>query len=305
MMRFSSLALRPKHFSNFSGFKVAEFTGLADSIAEDWQVLRHQNLKAKRIRKVGGGSKLKLPGLEDRLLVYCMYAKLYVSYAVLEYLFGVDESTICRIVQEMTRVLGKKIIVQRNGRKITTLEELKEVFPDLDEVLIDATEQRINRPKTKRVRKQHHSGKKKDFTMKTQVMGTKQKLVLHVADSVPGRVHDYKYFQTTRVPEWLEEHSDITARVDLGYLGANDDYPVADIVLPVRRTRAKQILTRSEKIMNTKKAKARIYMENTFANLKKFRILSEKYRNVKERYTATFKSVAFLSNFRTLERLPA
>lgn len=298
------MALRARHFQSFTGFKVAEFISMAETVKADWEQLRQESLKQERIRKVGGGVKLKLPDLENRLLVYCVYAKLYPTYVLLEYLFGVDESTICRIVKEMSKLLGKKIIVRRGGKRISTLEELKEVFPDLDEVLIDATEQKINRPEKKRVRKKHHSGKKKDFTIKTQIVATREKLILHIADSSPGRVHDYKYFQTTGVGEWLEANEDVKARMDLGYLGASDDYPSADIVLPIKRTRAKKELSRSEKIMNTRKAKARIVVENNIANLKKFKILSDKYRNLKEHYSAIFKSVCFLSNFRTLERLP-
>lgn len=305
MMTHASLALRPKHFHSFTGLTVPEFTKMVGVIRADWEEARQQSRTQQRIRKIGGGSKPKLPKLEDRLLVYCVYAKLYLPYVLLEYLFGVDESTICRMVQEMTSVVGAKIIVQRGGKRISTLAELKEAFPDLDEVLIDATEQRVNRPAKKRLRQKHHSGKKKAWTIKTQVMGTKQKLVLHVADSSPGRMHDYPYFRATGVPQWLEDNPQIRARVDLGYQGANKDYPKATVVLPVKRSRAKTELTRSEKIMNTKKAKARIYMENTFANLKKFKILSDIYRNEKKRYSATFKSVCFLSNFRTLERLPA
>ena len=76
------------------------------------------------------------------------------------------------------------------------------------------------------------------------------------------------------------------------------------IILPPKRSRSKKKLTRSEKIRNTKKAKARIFVENTIANLKKFKILSDIYRNAKEQYALTFKSICFLSNFRTLERLP-
>lgn len=304
-MNYHSLAQRPKHFHNFTGFKVAEFIKLAETVKDDWQEIRRLGFKQERIRKIGGGSKPKLPKLEDRLLVYCVYAKLYLPYILMEYLFDVDESTICRTIKEMTKVLGKKIIVQRGGKRISSLAELREVFPDLDEVLVDATEQRINRPEKKRARKTHHSGKKKDFTLKEQIVSTKQKIILHVADSSPGRTHDYKYFKTTGVGEWLENNPQIKARADLGYLGANKDYPLADIVLPVKRTRAKKELTRSEKIMNTKKAKARMPVENNLANLKKFKILADKYRNLKKHYSATFKSVCFLSNFRTLERLPA
>lgn len=304
-MRYHSLAQRPRHFHNFTGFKVDEFIKLAETVRNDWQEIRSSGFKQERLRRLGGGSKPKLSQLEDRLLVYCVYAKLYLPYILMEYLFGVDESTVCRTVKEMTKLLGQKIIVRRGGKRISTLEELKEVFPDLDEVLVDATEQRINRPEKKRARKKYHSGKKKDFTLKEQIMATKKKIILHVADSSPGRIHDYKYFKTTRLGKWLEDNPQIKARMDLGYLGANKDYPNADIVLPVKRSRRKKRLTRSEKIMNTKKAKARITVENAIANLKKFRILADKYRNLKEHYSATFKSVCFLSNFRTLERLPA
>ena len=89
---------------------------------------------------------------------------------------------------------------------------------------------------------------------------------------------------------------------DSGYQGVNKDYPNANFKLPTKRTRAKKELTRSEKIMNTKQRKKRIYAEHGFAYLKKFKILSDIYRNSKEQYSAIFKSVAFLSNFRMLAR---
>ena len=228
-MRFDSLASRPRHFHNFTGFTVAEFQKLSETIREDWEQARTLRLKRHRQRKAGGGSKLKLPTLEDRLLVYCVYAKLYPTYLFLEYLFGVDESTVCRIVQEMSGLLGRTIIVRKGGKRISTLEELREVIPDLDEVLIDATEQRVNRPEQKKRRKQHHSGKKKAFTIKTQLVVTRQKIVLHVSDASPGRVHDYKLFKKTPVPKWLEDNPDIKGRLDLGYQGATKDYPKAHI----------------------------------------------------------------------------
>lgn len=303
MLRFNSLVVRPRHFHNFTGFKVEEFIKLADAVRPDWEEMCVKRLKADRIRKVGGGAKPKLLLLEDRLLLYSVYAKLYCSYLMLEYLFGIDESTVCRMVQEMSFLLGQKIIVQRSGKKITTLDELREVIPDLDEILVDATEQKIPRPQKKRSRKAHHSGKKKAFTMKTQIVTDRVGVVLHVSDSVPGRRHDYRLFQRSKVPRWLERHKDIHGQGDLGYLGVNKDYPQASFTIPHKRHRGKVELTRSEKIQNTKLAKRRIVIEHTFAALKKFRILAETYRNSKEHYSATFKSIVFLSNFRMLERM--
>jgi len=303
MLKFSSLSQRPRHFLNFTGLQVDEFNKLQQSIRADWQQAKQDKFKTDRIRKIGGGRRLKLPNLEDRLLVFLIYAKLYTSYLLLEYLFGVDESNICRIVQEFLPLLSGKIIINRSGRKITTLDELRKVIPDLNEVLVDATEQRIPRPKKKQIKKKHHSGKKKAFTIKTQIMTNRQGLILHTSDSSPGRTHDYKYFQKTEVPKWLRKNPDITAYGDSGYQGVNKDYPNIIFKLPTKRSRAKKELSRSEKIMNTKQRKKRVPVEHSLAHLKKYKILADIYRNSKKHYSAIFKSVAFVANLRMLERM--
>jgi hypothetical protein len=305
MMRFNSLAKRPKHFCAFTGYTIDEFAKLVETVREDWIKQRSARFKPDRIRRIGGGAKLKLPLLEDRLLLFCVYARVYCAYLLLEYLFGVDESTACRIIKEMSPLLSKKIIVQRPGRKISTLKELKELFPDLDEILVDATEQKIPRPQKKRTRNKHHSGKKKAFTVKTQILTDTRGFILHLADSTPGRMHDYKLFKQTAVPAWLNKHPEIRAYGDSGYQGVNKDYPNANFTIPTKRTRAKKELTRSEKIMNTKQRRKRVVVEHAISRLKKFRILGETYRNAKEQYSAIFKSIAFLSNFRLLERQTA
>lgn len=304
MLSFDTLSKQPRHFRAFTGFTVHEFKELAETARSDWESFRHTKRVpfADRIRKEGGGRKLDLPNLEDRLLVFVVWAKVYPTYLFLEYLIGVDESNICRIVQEFLPILSATIIIDKSRKKIRSLEELKELIPDLDEVLVDATEQRIPRPQKKRARKKHHSGKKKGFTMKTQIVATRDKIVLHASDSSPGRIHDYRLFKKTEVPRWLEAHPGITARLDLGYLGIHKDYPDISAVLPFKRFRGTPELTRSQKIHNTKRAKKRMPIENTLANLKKFRVLSDVFRNVKEQYSATFKSICFLSNFRTLAR---
>ncbi len=302
MLRFKSLSARPRHFYNFVGLTVPEFLKLKNSIQADWQKAREAKYKTNRIRKIGGGRKLSLPDLNDRLLVFLVYAKLYPSYLMMEHLFGVDESNICRIIQEFSPLLAKKIVINRQGKKITSLEELREIIPDLDEVLIDATEQRIPRPKKKQTRKKYHSGKKKAFTIKTQILTNKQGLILFTTDSSPGRIHDYKQFKKTPIPGWLEKNPQVTAYGDSGYQGVNKDYQKVNFKIPTRRTRAKKELTRSEKIRNTKQRKKRIKVEHTFSRMKKFKILADIYRNSKNNYSAIFRSVAFVVNLRMLER---
>jgi len=100
----------------------------------------------------------------------------------------------------------------------------------------------------------------------------------------------------------LEKNPQVAAYGDSGYQGVNKDYQKANFKIPIRCTRAKKELTRSEKIRNTKQRKKRIKVEHTFSRMKKFKILADIYRNSKNNYSAIFKSVAFVVNLRMLER---
>ena len=153
-MRYKTLKQHPKHFLNFTGLKVKEFDKLVSEIHSDWLNQRVERLNKNnpnRIRKIGGGRKKILSTLEDQLLLALVWAKLYPSYLILEYFFGVDESTVCRTIQEIIPLLQSKFILpkRRKGKKITTIEELKEIIPDLDEILTDARKQKIPRPRKK------------------------------------------------------------------------------------------------------------------------------------------------------------
>ena len=135
MMRYISLKHRPRHFLAFTGLKVEEFAKLVANIHSDWIQQRIEHLtknNLKRKRKFGGGRKKILSSLEDQLLLTLFWAKHYPSYLLLEYLFGIDKSTVCRTIQDVKLLLQDKSIFPkpRKGKKFTILEELKEVIPE-------------------------------------------------------------------------------------------------------------------------------------------------------------------------------
>lgn len=207
MMRYNALKQRSnKYFNSFAGLKIQEFEKLINDLQEEYlkqRIDRLNKTNPKRKRKIGGGRKRILSTLEDQLLLTLFWSRIYPSYLLLEYLFNIDESTVCRTIQETTFLLQDKFILpeRRKGKKITTIEELKELIPDLDEILTDATEQKIPRPKDKRKRKKYHSGKKKCFTVKTQIATDKQGLIVHVNSPSPGRKHDYRIFKESNLPQ--------------------------------------------------------------------------------------------------------
>lgn len=309
MMRHNSLEKRPKHFQSFTGLTINEFNVLLTDLRDDWTKQRIERLNQNnphRQRKLGGGRKLSLENLEDQLLLALVWARLYPTYLLLEYLFNIDESTVCRVIQTMTLLLQDKFILplpnRRKGKKISTIEELKEIIPDLDVILGDATEQKIPRPLKKRKRQKHHSGKKKAFTVKTQIVSNRQGLITHISKSIPGRTHDYKLFKESKLPQKIPKG--IKIYLDSGYQGVNKDFPDLNAVIPFKRTRNRQKLTRSEKIHNTKQRKIRVAVEHTIARLKKYQALAQIYRHSLQNYGQTFKFIANIANFRMLQRLP-
>lgn len=309
-MRYISLKLRPKHFHSFTGLKVEEFDRLVQDIRADWighRLKRLEKNNPNRQRKIGGGRSLSLPAFEDRLLLTLVWVKLYSSYLVLEYFFGIDESTAFRTIRETIPLLQDRFVFQdprKSGRKkITSIEELKKLFPGLDDILADATEQVIPRPESKRKRRPYHSGKKRKFTLKTQIATQRNGLIIHVSPTVGGRTHDYKLFKKSHLPEIIPK--DATAYVDNGYQGIKKDYPNLTVSIPFKRHRGHPDLTRSEKIANKKQRRVRIKVENSIALLKKYRVLSDVYRHSLHNYNQTFRFVANVVNFRMLQRLQA
>lgn len=309
MLRYLSLRKHPKHFLSFTGLKVEEFDKLVNDIRSDWHLQRTKRLNKSnpnRKRAMGGGRKKILSTLEDQLLLILSWAKYYPSYLLLEHLFNLDESTVCRTIQDIRLLLQDKFTLsdpknrENNRRKITSLDELKELIPNLDEILIDATEQAIPRPKKKPKRNKHHSGKKKRFTIKTQIATDKQGLVVHISRASPGRKHDYKLFKESKLPKLIPRDSKVY--LDSGYQGAQKDFSNLNIYLPYKRSKKHQ-LTRSEKIQNHKQRKIRVKVEHTLSQLKKYNVLSQVYRHSLQNYDKTFRFIANVINFRMLQRL--
>lgn len=310
MMRYHALHKRPKHFLAFTGLTIQECDQLIAAVQLDWISQRINRLsRPDRKRKIGGGRKYAMPDLKDQLLLTLVWAKVYPSYLFLEYLFGIDESTISRIISSIKPLLQDRFVLsdpqkQKGRKKITTLEELKEFLPpgiDLDDILVDGTEQIIPRPEKKRKRTSHHSGKKKRFTIKTQIATTKKGLIIHVSKPIAGRTHDYKLFKASILPKIIPKESRLYG--DSGYQGIHKDFPALHSVIPFKRTRNHSKLTRSEKIRNTKQRRIRVKVEHTLSRLKKYRVLSEVYRHSLHNYDQTFRFIANLVNFRMLQRL--
>ena len=278
MLQFNKLSKHPNKFKRFTGLSLDEFIHLRNKTYSVWLNLEQKRLKRNsRIRKPGGGRKSNLPTYDDELFLILLHYRLYLTVEVLGYLIGLDDSNVCRHLVRLESLFAKmrlSFLTRPKGiKKINSLVELFEKYPDLVELTVDGTEQVVQRPKKKAKQKKYYSGKKKQHTIKTQIIITKEKKIFDVSGSHPGSDHDYKIFKKYMTPDKIPKKSKV--RVDSGYQGIEKDYPDIDVCLPKKASKCHK-LTKKEKKENKNLAKKRIYVEHVIGSLKRFKILVPK-----------------------------
>ena len=87
--------------------------------------------------------------------------------------------------------------------------------------------------------------------------------------------------------------------VDLGYLGIEKDFPDQLSALPYRKKRNLE-LSAEEKDYNVIHAKKRIVIEHTICRMKKYRVLSDVFRNKIRKYNKVSDIVSGLINYRIM-----
>ena len=254
--------------------------------------------KKYREREIGAGRPFKLD-IKDRFLMLLVYYRLYITYTLAGFLFDLDQSNICRNIQKIESLIRKCIPLPQKIYKITkrlkTPEEVEKYFPAGFLAFIDSTEQQIPRPKNKRRRTVYYSGKKKRYTIKTQLMVNNRGFIIHKLGHKKGRRHDYDIYK--------KNHPITPKKVvnvfDLGYLGVENDFPDQISSLPYRKKRSME-LSQEEINFNQEHAKKRIAIEHTICRLKKYRIMSDVFRNRLRKYNKISDIVSGLVNYRIM-----
>jgi hypothetical protein len=286
MSHTSRLKRIPDTFRQLTGITPEAFDQL---LAELEPLYQQADAKRKtrpgRKRKPGAGRKFTLP-LTDRLLALLVYYRTYATHALLGFLFGIDQSAVCRNINPLQPLLAG--IFRIPERRI-------ELEPDeIRELFFDATERAIPRPS--RRQKRYYSGKKKRHTLKHQVVvvrkrkrpgrvGQRRRVrIVAVSCVFPGRTHDKKIYDASGVvcPPGVKRTG------DTAYLGAGLCTP--------RRRPPKGQLTARQKAGNRRVSRRRIAVEHGIGKMKVWRIASERYRNPRRRHTLIIKNIAGLHN---------
>jgi hypothetical protein len=263
----------------------------------DYELHRLSSKRKNRERSIGAGRPFKLD-IKDRFLMLLVYYRLYITYTLAGFLFDLDQSNICRDIQKIESLVRQCLPIPdkfyRITKRLKTLEEVEQYFPSFL-AFIDSTEQQIPRPVNKRNRKMYYSGKKKRHTVKNQLLVNNRGFIIHKVGHKKGRKHDYDIYKENR-PVTPKEVVNV---FDLGYLGVEKDFPQQTSSLPNRKKRNLEI-SKEESYYNKNHAKRRIVIEHTICRLKKYRILSDVFRNKIITHNKVSDIVAGLVNYRLI-----
>lgn len=316
MITVTKLRCKPRHFQKFTGVTVAEFDQIYAQVEPAYEAALQLQRNSPQ-RQPGAGRPFTL-GLPERLLMTLMYLRLYLGQQLLAYLFDLHQSNISREINHRILPILQQILPtpiqdaplrhlahdpqekeqrkfsNHKHRRLNTLQELLQAHPEFEEVLIDATEQSIPQPQEKQQRKLVYSGKQQDHTVKTQIVGTRQR-ILHVFGGLPGSLSDITLLGASGVIPQVPPDRKI--RIDKGYEGTERRYPKQRVEQPIKGKRNHRV-TLLGRVYNYMLSTSRIYVEHHFSRLQTFGILREVYHGRFEDHEDIFCIISGLLNFR-------
>lgn len=258
-----------------TGLNRKAFDALLPAFITAWETALQAQVR-KRAPGGGQGDQARLSGFSEKLFYILFYFKCYPTFDVAGFLFDFDRSQANRWMHRLQPILeaalGQKMVLPE--RKLESIEQFLERYPQVREVMIDGTERPIARPKNPEQQSSHYSGKKRRHTSKHLAAVDEGKRVLVLSQAREGKVHDKRLLDEEGMVEGIPD--DISIAVDLGFLGLQKEYD--NVEIPHKKPRGGS-LSETQKQENKEKSSRRVRCENAFAGVKRYGIVSAVYRN--------------------------
>lgn len=217
---------------------------------------------------------------EDLLLFTLLSLKSGLTYDVLGIMVGMDGSNAHKNQRKGVCVLSHAL--RKAGceprREFSNPDDFIAFCSghDIDKIIIDCTEQMIQRPSDNETQRDHFSGKKHFHSLKSLVFSLPDTRICYLGNAHIGKKHDYRVLKESFSPEhpWF---SDITVETDLGFIGIGSDYELKKLLIPHKKPR-KSELTDEQKTENNLISSDRITVEHSIRGIKRYRILSDRLR---------------------------
>ncbi len=182
----------------------------------------------------------------------------------------------------------ENILIKSGSFNLPGKKELRKYSSDNNLIVMDVMESSLEKPKQKQ--KSFFSGKKKEHTLKTQIIiEQKTGLILCLAHG-KGKTHDFKLFKNSGVK--FNKNRQLIA--DKGYQGIKKIHRLSET--PQKRPKGQE-LTKEQKKSNRELNRIRIVIEHVNRRLKIFKILSYRYRNRHRRFGLRINLIAGIYNY--------
>jgi len=276
MLRAHRILRNPRQLKAVTGVDQVEFS----RILETFKLLWNEFLNSRpRERSIGGGRKGVIGSIEDKLLFILFYIKAYPTFDVASFIFGADRTRCCQWVIRLLPILEKTLgrVTEFPKRKLRSIEEFLEAFPEVKDIFIDGTERRVRNSKKYHKQKKNYSGKKKTHTRKNLVACDEKGRILLLSPTDGGRVHDL-----TCLKKWNICHNipnQVAIWTDKGFAGLKS-LCGNEVMTPHKKPR-KSSLAKEKLEENKIISGLRIVVEHAIGGMKRFDCLSQVYRNRK------------------------
>lgn len=237
----------------------------------------------------GAGCKIKLP-IRDQILLTLVYLSQYHTFEYLGIQFEVCESTAHTIFWYWLPILQELLpasLLEQVKKKEGEQEIVKELLT-LHELIVDSTEQPIERPTDNQEQKEHFSGKKKKHTFKNQlIVLPKGQDIVDVKIGEKGPVSDINIFRKQQ----NKFDGNQKFKGDKAYVGG------FQISTPHKKPK-NQELSLEQKEENKVFSANRIFVEHLIGKLKLWRIAAERFRLKRSNYESVISTVCGLVRLR-------
>ncbi len=135
------------------------------------QERKKQEQKKIRINKAGGGRDEKISE-EEQIIMTLIYLRHHLNFQLLGLMFQVSESTANNIFHKWQKLLELALpfsLLEQVKKCEESLEKIQEILTDY-ELIVDTSEQEIERSIDYEQQKKYYSGKKKMHTVKNQII---------------------------------------------------------------------------------------------------------------------------------------
>jgi hypothetical protein len=287
-------------------------------------VARYDGYEQKRLdrpdrqRAIGGGRDFDQPFVL-RVAQVLAYARLHAPQEVPAALFGGTQTDVSRDLRRLLPLMQAVLPcpevwqVIEEGKPLSEAEVLKLTQLADARAIVDATEQQVYRPgKSNEERKEYYSGKKRQFTLKSQVVTDGEHHIQAISVAVGGAKNDKKLSDELgtldRLPDGCEVDADkgyqglakLVSLVTLGHseTGEEQQVPRLTVLIPFKKPKGGE-LSAEQTEFNRQLGAIRVRVEHCMGWIKNWKIIRTRFRCEHSIYTSILRMVCGLVNWQT------